>query len=195
MVTKRYICALMTATLVLFFPSCTAFRSAVDFTTESLDSSLPGNTENTSVQDMPQTDRPVVNLPEDSAPPEEKKVVSFVGAGDNIVYYGNVRDAASCAVDGGRKYNFAPVYDSVKDKIQSADIAFINQETIQKIQKSLEGFHFYIFFLLKEINLFTSICHTDIFHQPGIITPLGSTLGYRGSTCKNKRIIAAGFIA
>ena len=130
MVTKRYICALMTATLVLFFPSCTAFRSAVAFTTESLDSSLPGNTENTSVQDMPQTDRPVVNLPEDSAPPEEKKVVSFVGAGDNIVYYGNVRDAASCAVDGGRKYNFAPVYDSVKDKIQSADIAFINQETL-----------------------------------------------------------------
>ena len=130
MVTKRYICALMAAILVLFFPSCTAFRSAVDFTTESLDSSLLGNTENTSVQDIPQTDCPVVKLPEDSAPPEEKKVVSFVGAGDNIVYYGNVRDAASCAVDGGRKYNFAPIYDSVKDTIQSADIAFINQETL-----------------------------------------------------------------
>jgi len=56
--------------------------------------------------------------------------VSFKGVGDNIIYYGNVRDAASCALPGGRKYNFSPSYTSVAPMIQDADIAFINQETL-----------------------------------------------------------------
>jgi len=56
--------------------------------------------------------------------------VSFIGAGDNIVYYGNVRDAASCSVEGGRTYNFKPAYERVSSMISEADIAFINQETL-----------------------------------------------------------------
>ncbi len=64
---------------------------------------------------------------EERAPTYEK--VTFIGCGDNIIYYGNVRDAASLS-DGTRKYNFKPTFEPVKDKIQNADIAFINQETV-----------------------------------------------------------------
>ncbi len=67
----------------------------------------------------------------ETIPPEpERKSVSFVGAGDNIVYYGNVRDAASCAVKDGRKYNFAPAYTDIADAVREADLSFINQETL-----------------------------------------------------------------
>lgn len=56
--------------------------------------------------------------------------VSFLGAGDNIIYYGNVRDAASLAYEGGRQYNFKPMYSEVASYIESADISYINQETV-----------------------------------------------------------------
>ncbi len=66
-----------------------------------------------------------------TAPPEpDVRTASFIGAGDNLIFYGNVRDAQSCAVAGGRTYNFAPHYANVKDRIAAADIAFINQETL-----------------------------------------------------------------
>lgn len=54
--------------------------------------------------------------------------LSFLGCGDNIVYYGNVREAAATA--GARTYNFAPTYEFVADRIKAADISFINQETL-----------------------------------------------------------------
>lgn len=73
----------------------------------------------------------VTSSPPETVPvPPTETVVSFVGAGDNIVYYGNVRDAASCALPDGRKYNFAPVYSDVAELIEAADLAFINQETL-----------------------------------------------------------------
>lgn len=69
--------------------------------------------------------------PETTEPPEpDVRTVSFLGAGDCIIYYGNVRDAKYCSVDGGRAYNFAPMFANVKERIASADIAFINQETL-----------------------------------------------------------------
>ena len=55
--------------------------------------------------------------------------LTFAGCGDNIMYYGNFRDAKSVALEGGRKYNFAPIYENIKPIIENADIAFINQET------------------------------------------------------------------
>ena len=58
-----------------------------------------------------------------------ESTVSFAACGDNIIYYGTYRDAASQAYDGGRQYNFSPIYNNVKDVISAADIAFINQET------------------------------------------------------------------
>lgn len=77
----------------------------------------PENTETVSADDPA-----VTNVPE--------KRLSFLGCGDNIVYYGNVREAAAVAVPGGRQYNFAPTYTFVADMIKNADISFINQETL-----------------------------------------------------------------
>ena len=125
---KRYIRILAAILLAIALPSCGVFRPITDVPAHPSETTASDTTDvltpEASVEDIP-----IANIPEDVLPPE-KKVVSFVGAGDNIVYYGNVRDAASCAVPSGRKYNFAPIYDSVRETIQSADIAFINQETL-----------------------------------------------------------------
>lgn len=67
---------------------------------------------------------------ETDAPDVPEQRLSFLGCGDNIVYYGNVREAAAVAVPGGRQYNFAPTYTFVADMIRDADISFINQETL-----------------------------------------------------------------
>ena len=80
------------------------------------------------------------SVPSDSTPSEsqgitepqtdaEEKRVSFVGCGDNIVYYGNVREAAYSAANG-RSYDFRPTYAGVEDTVRDADIAMINQETV-----------------------------------------------------------------
>ena len=58
------------------------------------------------------------------------KTVSFVGCGDNIIYAGNIKDARAKALPGGRQFNFKPMYEKVADIIESADVAFINQENV-----------------------------------------------------------------
>lgn len=87
--------------------------------------------ENTEVIQADKVDEQTVKT--ETAEPEAKEPiyerVSFMGCGDNIIYYGNVRDAASLS-DGTRKYNFKPMFEPVADMIQNADIAFINQETV-----------------------------------------------------------------
>ncbi len=67
---------------------------------------------------------------DDKLPPEEVSRTSFVGCGDNIIYYGTWRDAASKAQGTGRDYSFRHIYKNVEEAISSADIAFINQETV-----------------------------------------------------------------
>lgn len=54
--------------------------------------------------------------------------ISFIGCGDNITY--GTKDARSKAIPGGRSLNFKPQYALVAEKIESADIAFINQECV-----------------------------------------------------------------
>ena len=139
---KRIICLILFVAVMGFLPACSMFRPATDIPPDSQLTEEPLPNESHATQDngtgfvpdapadIPATDIPAVNIPDETPPEEEETVISFVGAGDNIIYYGNVRDAASCAIPEGRKYNFAPIYDSVKDTIQSADIAFINQETL-----------------------------------------------------------------
>ncbi len=56
--------------------------------------------------------------------------ISFVGCGDNIIYYGNVREAELYGYETGRQYNFQHSYENIKGMISEADIAFINQETV-----------------------------------------------------------------
>lgn len=81
--------------------------------------------------DSTSSDVAIGDAPADTTKPQmpQYEKVSFVGCGDNIIYYGNVRDAQSLS-DGTRKYNFKPMFENVRDIISSADIAFINQETV-----------------------------------------------------------------
>lgn len=73
------------------------------------------------------------DIPASPAQPDEPRDpdtrLSFAAVGDMISYTGTIRDAKSCAVQGGRTYNFAPIFENVLPLIESADIAFINQET------------------------------------------------------------------
>lgn len=66
--------------------------------------------------------------PEDDKKEDVIKKASFVGCGDNIIYYGTWRDAQHNA--GGNGYDFKPMYENVKNTIAAADIAFINQECV-----------------------------------------------------------------
>lgn len=102
---------------VLLLTSC-ALRS-----TGEADSGATAETSDT----QPNTEAPT---PESTATEADvTRSLSFLGCGDNIIYYGTYRDAASQAIPGGRTYNFAPIYDNVRSMISAADIAFINQET------------------------------------------------------------------
>lgn len=58
------------------------------------------------------------------------KTASFIGCGDNIIYGGNIKDARSKSIEGGREFNFKPMYENVAHIIEEADIAFINQENV-----------------------------------------------------------------
>lgn len=60
----------------------------------------------------------------------EYKKISFLGAGDNIVYKGTWMDAKQFGAQTGRTYNFQPMYSEVAELIKNADVSFINQETV-----------------------------------------------------------------
>ena len=60
---------------------------------------------------------------------KETHKTSFIGAGDNITYYGNWREAQYNS-DGSRKYDFSQQYAKVSDIIRKYDLAFINQENV-----------------------------------------------------------------
>lgn len=115
--------------LLLSLNGCALFRPASDGSTNTAFTESVTSVPATSAPDTPA----VMTTEETTEPPApeiEETVVSFLGVGDNIVYYGNVRDAASLSAPGGRTYNFAPIYEDVADKIAAADISFINQETL-----------------------------------------------------------------
>ncbi len=67
-----------------------------------------------------------VSLPE---PYPADTRLTFVGCGDNIMYQGNLSDAKKLAAGTDKEYDFSPIYENVKHVIESADLAFINQET------------------------------------------------------------------
>jgi len=87
----------------------------------------PDNTEEIIDVDVPMSE--IETEPLETEPPVVYNT-SFVSCGDNIIYYGNVRDAKAAAIPGGRTYNFMPAYTSIKDYVASFDIAYINQETL-----------------------------------------------------------------
>lgn len=74
-----------------------------------------------------QPDAPVVDSTVDESVKKEKSnVISLVGVGDNLIHETVYLDAQK--EDGS--FDFTKMYANVKDDIQKADIAFINQETV-----------------------------------------------------------------
>lgn len=61
-------------------------------------------------------------------PVETEKRVSFFGAGDNLIHNCVYWQADSNAE--GAEYDFKPMYERMAEDISSADIAYLNQETI-----------------------------------------------------------------
>lgn len=76
---------------------------------------------------------PAVTLTMDTGVPLEEPTLytlRFVAAGDNMAYFGNVRDAEKNARGTGKAYDFTPSYTDVKEFIADYDLRFINQETL-----------------------------------------------------------------
>lgn len=115
------LCALLT---MLLLASCGLFRPVGEFadTAPLPDSADPAASSAPAPAVTEETTAPLQSVAEPAR-------VSFIGCGDNIIYYGNVREAASKA-PSGRQYGFAYSYEHVADRISSADVAFINQETL-----------------------------------------------------------------
>ena len=73
-----------------------------------------------------------IELPMTMQPEPEPTLyrLSFIAAGDNMAYYGNVRDAARNAKGTDAAYDFRPSYTDIKPVLEQYDLAFINQETL-----------------------------------------------------------------
>ena len=116
---KKILSVIFVAAMILSLSACGLFRPAGEWVESD-----------TSTELVPPADD---NISTDSSQKEEVTTdpakVSFVGCGDNIIYYGNIREAAGKS-DAGRKYGFKYSYEHVSDVITAADVAFINQETL-----------------------------------------------------------------
>lgn len=73
---------------------------------------------------------PVTTAPPEPLAPPTLYTLSFLAAGDNMAYYGNIRDAAKNAEGTDAKYDFKPSYTTIKPIVEGYDLAFINQETL-----------------------------------------------------------------
>lgn len=60
--------------------------------------------------------------------------VSLLAVGDNLIHENITSDARSRGTED-KRYNFLPIYTDVASEIYSADIAFINQETVMAGEK------------------------------------------------------------
>ena len=65
----------------------------------------------------------VVNVPEDSS-----TTISLVMVGDNLIHSSVYKDAKRLA--GGNGYDFKPIIEYIKEKVQNYDLAYYNQETV-----------------------------------------------------------------
>jgi poly-gamma-glutamate synthesis protein (capsule biosynthesis protein) len=67
---------------------------------------------------------PVAKTKQPETPPETPKSVTLTAVGDNLIH-----DVIYWQAKSGDSYDFSPVYRRVKEQIEAADIAYINQET------------------------------------------------------------------
>jgi len=99
---------------------------------------------NTDETDPPETEPAAILLPPDDPMPEPEPEpepqpvpaktfsgvdVSFLAAGDNLIHE-NIHMDAAFRGTADKPYDFLPMYYDVAERIASADVAFINQETV-----------------------------------------------------------------
>ena len=91
--------------------------------------SVPVSAETTDVN-VRTEDGIAFEYPETTAPPpkDERTIIRFLAAGDNIIHENVFTDAKNRAKNG-EKYNFDDMYAGIANIVGSADLAFINQET------------------------------------------------------------------
>jgi len=73
----------------------------------------------------PAEDEIVIIVEPEPEPVPVRYVLSFVAAGDNLFHDTIIKNSLENGI-----YNFTPIYAPVKDIIENADLAFINQETV-----------------------------------------------------------------
>lgn len=79
----------------------------------------------------PNPQQTTVTTPKEETPEPSETRVSFVGVGDNLIHETIYLDAKNNAKQAGKEgYDFLPMYTKMKPLIESADLAFLNQETI-----------------------------------------------------------------
>ncbi len=108
--------------LVLCFAFLIAFVGCSGVSSEYKHTSLSTQNDETSVFE-----------PNNAVEEPQKEKISFLAVGDNIIYNGQVREAkknAESTPNYKGEYDFRPMYQNVADIIASADIAFVNQETV-----------------------------------------------------------------
>ncbi|MBQ4575726.1 MAG: CapA family protein [Clostridia bacterium] len=129
--------------LLVFFVSCSSEQGDKEIIDTSLRISVPAIEETVAPieTELTVTEAEVgtvpvqeTELPETTDAPEPTPItevrLSFAAAGDNVIHPNIYMEAARRAVEGGRAYNFKPIYEDVAELISQADIAFINQETL-----------------------------------------------------------------
>ncbi len=120
-----FVLILLTVAVTVFTVSL--FKQYKDTQTPSEpNSDTPGSTlrDDTNTPSIPDT-------PSTPDTPSEVRL-SFVAAGDNLIHQAIIDDAKNLASENSRSesYYFDPMYENIKDTFSSADIAFINQETM-----------------------------------------------------------------
>ena len=75
---------------------------------------------------------------ESSEPVPKPTSVRLIGFGDDLIHVSIFKQAKARATDGG--YDFSYAYEPIKDVIQLADIASINQETVMAKDKAPSGY-------------------------------------------------------
>lgn len=123
---KKISCIAIMSCIMLSFCACeSASSSTVGYNRSDLLSSI--SAESDSGADS-------TNTSDNVSGNEVEKRISFVAAGDNIIHESVFTDAMAKATEAvsvgtySGKYYFDDMYDGIKDIIQKADIAYVNQE-------------------------------------------------------------------
>ena len=101
------------------------------------DAPIISETENS---DQQQSEVPTEPVTEEitTEPASPDKRVHVTAAGDNLIHYSVYKNAEQLA-GPGENFDFKPLYENVKDIIQAADVAVLNQETIISESNEIRG--------------------------------------------------------